>query len=537
MLNKKLIFICISCLSFTFTLSSQNITYGTLVNRSSSEEGYTLFSPLGHLNSYLIDNCGRVINRWNSNYLPALTSYIHSDGSLYRSCRINNQTMNVSGMGGRIERCDWDGNLTWSFNYFGQNYTPHHDFCILPNGNIVLIVANKKTRTEAINSGRDSIIFNSGFNQLLTEYLVELEPLGTDSARIVWEWHVWDHLIQDFDSTKLNYGIPSQHPELAHINFTDHPDLTDWLHMNSVRYNENLDQLIVSNRHVNEVWIIDHSTTTIEAASHQGGRYGKGGDLLFRWGNPESTGNGNPTDQLFEAQHNASWIGNNQFSVYNNFPSRGYSSFEIVELLRDSSGNYLLNNNYFLPNQQEFTLNLGQNLSSGRLSSAQKLDNGNILVCSGVQGIFSEFDTSNTLVWQYKSPVSPNGIATQGTTNNSSLFSIFNCIKYSENYSGFIGSDLTPQAPIEIDYDLTNCNLNNSAEYLEKYFVNVYPNPFIDEIIVGGNFKILKIEIFDLFGNKILEEQNNNKISTELLSKGFYLIKINNEKIFKILKM
>jgi hypothetical protein len=36
------------------------------------------------------------------------------------------------------------------------------------------------------------------------------------------------------------------------------------------------------------LWVIDHQTTTAQAASHTGGRYNKGGDLLYRWGNPQT---------------------------------------------------------------------------------------------------------------------------------------------------------------------------------------------------------------------------------------------------------
>ena len=60
---------------------------------------------------------------------------------------------------------------------------------------------------------------------------------------------------------------------------------------------------------VRRIWIIDHSTTTEEAAGHTGGNSGQGGDLLYRWGNPEAHGVGGAADQKLFVQHDARWIG------------------------------------------------------------------------------------------------------------------------------------------------------------------------------------------------------------------------------------
>ena len=109
---------------------------------------------------------------------------------------------------------------------------------------------------------------------------MEIEPQGTNDINIVWEWYLWDHLIQDFDSSKANYGIVEDHPELLDVNFYSANGKNDWLHCNSIDYNEDLDQIVISSRALSELYIIDHSTTTLEAASHNGGQYGKGGDFF-----------------------------------------------------------------------------------------------------------------------------------------------------------------------------------------------------------------------------------------------------------------
>src|SRR5262249_17725952 len=101
------------------------------------------------------------------------------------------------------------------------------------------------------------------------------------------------------------------------------PVRADWLHCNSLSYNAEFDQIMVSSPEFNEIWIIDHSTTTAEAASHAGGRSGKGGDLLYRWGNPRAYRAGTVKDQRLFYQHNAQWIprgfpGEGHLLVFNN---------------------------------------------------------------------------------------------------------------------------------------------------------------------------------------------------------------------------
>ena len=97
--------------------------------------------------------------------------------------------------------------------------------------------------------------------------MIELRPVGGDSAAAVWRWRVWDHLIQHFDSSKHNFGAVSDHPELIDLNFPDGTMQEDWLHFNSVAYNPDFDQVMVSCHHTGEIWIIDHGTKKIGRAS------------------------------------------------------------------------------------------------------------------------------------------------------------------------------------------------------------------------------------------------------------------------------
>ena len=94
-----------------------------------------------------------------------------------------------------------------------------------------MIVWETRTRNEAIAEGRDPATIPG--NTFTPDKIIEVKPTGPTSGNIVWEWYVWDHLIQDFDSSKANYGVVGDHPELIDINFGD-SFLFDWLHTNSL---------------------------------------------------------------------------------------------------------------------------------------------------------------------------------------------------------------------------------------------------------------------------------------------------------------
>jgi len=237
---------------------------------------------------------------------PGLSVYLLEDGSLLRTCRISNSIFSGGGSGGRVEKKDWNNNLLWSYDFSSSAYYQHHDIEPMPNGNILVLCWEYKSLIDVILSGRDPSSLAD--NELWPSYILEVQPQGNNGINIVWEWHLWDHLVQEFDPSKPNYGIVANHPELLDINFYKGNGKKDWLHCNSIDYNQQLDQIVIGSKTLNEFYIIDHSTTTAEAATHSGGNSGKGGDILYRWGNPESYNNGTATDQKLFGQHNVHWI-------------------------------------------------------------------------------------------------------------------------------------------------------------------------------------------------------------------------------------
>jgi hypothetical protein len=268
-----------------------------------------------------------------------------------------------------------------------------------------MIVSEIKTYCEAINAGRDPTHLLG--DTLIPDYLVEIEPRGHTNGTIVWEWHLWDHLIQDYDKTKENYGVVVDHPELLNINYgvTD----ADWIHSNSVAYNEQFDQILISLRNINEIWIIDHSTTTTEAAGHTGGNSGKGGDILYRWGNPQTYNPQSANNQQLFRQHDAQWIkpgypGEGHILVFNNGVGRGYSSVdEIIPPVNSTGQYYLQHGSTYGPENPtwNYTATPPTSFYADFISGAQRLPDGNTLICDGPAGRFFEVTPEGTTVWQY----------------------------------------------------------------------------------------------------------------------------------------
>ena len=298
----------LSSTSRFISLYAQDQTVGLFINKDEAFEGYTLFAPIRYKTTYLIDMQGMLVNKWESNYQPGQSVYLLENGNLLRTMYVNNQTFKAGGAGGGVQEIDWDGTIVWEYQYSSNTYLHHHDVEMLPNGNVLMIAWELKDRTACIDAGRDPSILLD--NELWPDHIIEVEPDGATGGNIVWEWHMWDHLVQEYDSQKENYGVVKDHPELIDVNYVMNQNMAsaDWNHTNAIDYNEKFDQIVISLHNMSEIYVIDHSTTTQEAASHAGGNSGKGGDILYRWGNPIVYDRGTTSDRKFFLQHNAQWI-------------------------------------------------------------------------------------------------------------------------------------------------------------------------------------------------------------------------------------
>lgn len=408
-----------------------------LVSSDRATPGYRLIAPLNSRDTWLVDKDGNEVHRWTSPYLTSSVAFLLPNGNLLRTTALNNRVIRTGGSGGRVEQLAWDGTVVWSFEINDATYVLHHDVHALPNGNFLMLLWERKSREETIAAGgRPADISPNGY---LNERIIEVRPTYPHGGDIVWQWNLWDHLVQNADPAKPNFGDIAGNWDRIDINFTADPANDDPFHLNALDYSPEFDQILISNRNFSEIWVIDHSTTTEEAASAYGGRGAKGGRLLYRWGNPQAWAGAPPSAQKISGQHNAHWIpsglpGAGNILLFNNITPGLASSSSVLELSLpvDRFGYYDLTDrlqpeapvwSYVSPEPASFF--------SGFISGAQRLPTGQTLVCSGAQGHIFEITSEGEVVWSYL-------VAEPGQRP----LTVFRSYWYSSNFGGFYNTPL-----------------------------------------------------------------------------------------------
>ncbi|MFN0243636.1 MAG: aryl-sulfate sulfotransferase [Planctomycetota bacterium] len=451
--------VLLSLLAATLVAGDDTPPRGLRLNDPQAFQGYTLFAPLLSGTTFLIDMQGVVVHKWVTDAAPMSVELLEN-GHLLRMSRINeNPVFFGGGIGGRIQELDKDGQVLWEFVLTDAQRCMHHDIERLPNGNVLAIAWEFLSRDEAIALGRDAEQTDGrGF---WPDCVLEIEPTRPSGGKIVWEWHAKDHFVQDRDPKKPGFGKIAEHVGRFDINFRptekkppandeekkkqdeaaqkmralgyaggdaedDEEDTTkpkpagptfrwagDWMHTNAVHYDATSDLIALSSPRFSEIFVIDHSTTTAEARTEKGGRYGKGGALLYRYGNPQNYGLGTEADRRLFEQHDCQWIpagspGAGNMTVFNNGGGRAdkeYSSVDEIVLPFDAKRGFARDaKSAFGPKELAWTYTDPENFYAPFISGCQRLANGNTLICEGPAGRFFEVTSAGKIVWEYLNP-------------------------------------------------------------------------------------------------------------------------------------
>jgi hypothetical protein len=456
---------------------------GLVTNEPGVSPGYVLFNPLLSDTTYLVNNDGEIVHTWQTPYSPGGGMYLLPNGHLVRPGRDPAMLgFRSGGTGGILQELDWDGNVVWEWRLSDAEQVQHHDIEPMPNGNLLVLAWEVKSPQEARRVGRRADqIPEQG---LWPDWVLEIEPVprgsGPGGANIVWEWHIWDHLVQDQDPETVHYGDPAAFParldvnagagtggvsaeELAQLQALGYvpedataDDLeSDFLHTNAIDYNPRLDQIALSVPSLGEVWIVDHATTTEEAR-------GPRGDLLYRFGNPKNYGRGATGDKRFFYQHDVRWIpdgweGAGHLTLFNNGlerPNGAWSSIDEWEPPLGADGRYsIADGRPFGPAQLawQFVGSEPTSFYSPFISGAHRLANGNTMTCLGTGGRFLEVTRDGDVVWEYRNPFSGNVRNEDGTLPQPGLeenpYAVFRATRIPADHPALAGKELVALDP------------------------------------------------------------------------------------------
>ena len=521
-------------------------------DKSRAYNGYTLFGSGG--TTYLIDMEGNVIHTWkigtNPRFTPAGTILDAAGGD-----PSNSNTW---------KELDWNGNIVWTYTESRSAYHGHHDFEKIYNPKLgdstFIYIANKDlTAAQCLAAGCDP---KNNYTGAQMDVIVEVDRKGN----VIWEWSFFDHVVQDIDPTKSTYGIIKDTQGRININLRGNPLRSDWLHCNSLDYNQELD-LIVINSVQGEFYVIDHGNTFLKGNSTGSIALAASakGDFLYRFGDPARYNQGDPPSVLdnwtkataghkqIGGSHNIQWIksglpGAGNFLIFNNAENlfeltpQSYI-FEINPYLNSSgtnTGKYinpptagykivnspnanLMKEKKNISKQVVWTYSSKNNTSfySTIGSGAQRLPNGNTFICSMNDGHFFEIaPNDSSVVWEYINPVTRDGIKKIKKDNYPTYNAAFRAYRYTKTHPALVGHDLTPGKPItgfDPDYITTGTvtSATRENEYLtpETVLSQNYPNPFTYDTTIEfdlENNKQVNIVIYSFSGNIVKSLYNEN---------------------------
>lgn len=543
-------------LFFTFCLIILSQLTPSSINAQASWGDYTLYSGLNSSKAYLLDMNGTTYHQWTfaSNKKTGYSSYLLPGGTLVRTVSNQGNSLNGGGMTGAVQKVDWNGNVLWNFVHSSSTYCLHHDICPLPNGNVLMISYEVKSAAEATQAGSSSNI------TIWSEKIIEVQPTGASTGNIVWEWHAWDHLSQNVNSAKDNYVASiSDHPERFNINYKT---TKDWLHMNGLDYNAALDQIVFSCHNMNEVYVIDHSTTTAEAAGHSGGNSGKGGDFLYRWGNPLAYGASGTAN--FNVVHDAHFVPANcpnagYIVAFNNKGGSGSKScIDFINPPYDGYNYLYTPGTAYAPSSYEWR-HTYTGMASQNLGNSQQLPNGNMLICIATSGYLYEIDSNQNVVWSkaiggtIAQAFRYTSCYVSGTANTPTITLIGDTLMSSPaaSYQWYVDNTLingatsqsfipTQSGSYQVQItDTSGCVSGFSATFpmigagltnmKETQNITITPNPSNGMLSVNGIGTVgeaLTVMVFDTYGRLILEKENDGRIDLSAFTNGIYLVSL-----------
>src|SRR5438034_7421134 len=293
-------------------------------DRGRAFPGFTLFAPQsGGGKVYLIDLDGNAVHTRQMPYAPGNSGYLTERGTyFYNGKTVDNSARYISRQhwkGGAALEADWSGRILWEVRHPDH----HHDGIRLRNGNVLLLCLTRLPRELAskIKGGMAGTEHNG---EVYGDYLVEM----TTAGQPVWEYRIWEHL----------------DPETDRI--TAIQELRDaWTNANGLAELPNGD-IVVSFRTISTVIIIERKT----------------GRIIWKLGAP-----------LLCGQHAPTPLPNGNLLIFDNGPHRLDHPIPFSRVIEVELATKKIVWEYREKRESDFF--------SPRISNAQRLPNGNTLIC------------------------------------------------------------------------------------------------------------------------------------------------------------
>ncbi len=340
-------------------------------------QGYTLFCESyedvaatkdGAGEIYLVDMEGRPVHVWKVK--TALQSFCRllPNGNLLYPTRDRSNLFQAG-----LRELDPASRVVWSYHC-----RIDHDFQVLSNGNLLLHTICDRMCPEL------------GPELKRNPYMIEITP----EKKLVWQWQGEEHLgeLRELLTPEAWKFFQSR----VHGKFS-----FDWAHNNTcqvippnatyekekaaggpVRFQPG--NIIFSYRSLDIIGVIDRPT----------------GKIVWAWG-----------PGTLDGQHKAHMLENGHLLIFDNGTLRGYSRvIEVDPLSKEITWQY--------------TATPKSALWSRYISGAQRLPNGNTLICEGSKAHLFEVTPEKEVVWDYVHPFREPG----------GLRSVYRCLRYSPDY-------------------------------------------------------------------------------------------------------
>ena len=349
----------------------------TEYDKDRATPGFTLFTPLIQRTTHLLNMQGAIVHQWDLPHQPGNYTHMLPNGNLLASTWIEGGPVGLNAKGGLMQEIDWDGNVVWEY----RDPYQHHDFRKLRNGNLIYL-GWELLPDEAAKLVKGGIPGSEHKEGIWGDYIREVNQAG----ETVWEWHGFEYM----DIEKLPLPDNSRRVEYAHPNSISETPEGD---------------IIVSWRHNNMVGIIDKATNK------------------FKW--VES-------NRQFGNQHDAQVLDNGNVMIFaNNAPLPGPGAKSRVWEFNHTTGE----------TAWEYIGDPPYTFCSSFISGAQRLENGNTLICEGQWGRLFEVTRGGDIVWEYINPffVSPEH---KGDGNTNCVFRAYRYDADGPEIQGRAGSPL-----------------------------------------------------------------------------------------------